>query len=438
MRRTAIIAFTLSALGCGGPPDGFTESEWKTIQKMGPLSAVPDDPTNRFQKNDDAAALGHKFFFDKRYSGAITVDVAPEDGRLGAVGETGKVGCVSCHSPNDDYIDTRSKPANISNAVGRPARNSPSLVNVAFYDWYTWGGKRDSLWGQAALAPEAPTDTGGNRLQIAHLIYSDYKAQYEALFGALPPELDPLHDAAYRFPPSGKPKKAGAPDGPWELMLEADRQAVNRIMANLGKSLAAYETRLVSANAPIDRYVGGEEGALSASAKRGLKLFVGKAFCVQCHSGQTFQDGKFHNLGVPQTGPNVPAEDLGRFGDLPLALASPFNVAGAFSDAPDKGHEKLDGLVATDADKGAFRTKGLRNVSRSGPYYHHGGFASLRDVVDFYADGGGQSGYSGVKDEKVKPLNLTESERDDLVAFLESLTGEEVPEQWRKDPFTNP
>jgi cytochrome c peroxidase len=198
-----------------------------------------------------------------------------------------------------------------------------------------------------------------------------------------------------------------------------------RIMSNVGKSLAAYERKLVSQNSAFDKYVAGDTKAMSASAKRGLKVFIGEGFCVQCHTGAIFTDQKFHNLGVPQTGPGVPMTDTGRFDDIPKMLANPYNSKTAFSDDTAAGAAKLDGIMQQETDKGAFRTKNLRGCAETAPYEHDGVFATLREVVDFYAAGGGATPYT--KDEKLKPLNLTEEQKNDLVAFLESLTGEPVP-----------
>jgi cytochrome c peroxidase len=211
------------------------------------------------------------------------------------------------------------------------------------------------------------------------------------------------------------------------MMTEEDRFIVNTILASCGKALEAYQRRLVSANAPFDRYVAGDRGALGSSAKRGLKLFVGKAACDACHQEQTFTDQEFHNTGVTQM---VTPMDLGHFADLPR-LEDVFNGAGVFSDDRTVGAAKLDSIARAQAEemKGQYRTKSLRHVAQTAPYFHHGSMRTLVDVVRFYNDGGGAEGsYPGVKDERLVPLNLTEPEILDLVAFLEALTGDPVPE----------
>jgi cytochrome c peroxidase len=413
-----------------GTVDVFTSAEWAKVSTFGPLAPPDADPTNRYADNDAAAAFGQRLFFEKSYSGALIVGDDGSNGGLGAVGEAGKVGCVSCHDPNNWFIDTRSKPGNISLGVNYTPHNAPSLVNASYYKWMTWTGKADAPWCQAAAAPEAPTDAGSDRLTYVHMIYRKYKSDYNAVFPvALDAALDPAAADATRFPASGAPKaNASSPDGPWELMTAADRQVVETIMSNCGKSLEAYERKLTSRNAPIDRYIAGDYTALSDSAKRGLELFIGKAACVACHSGPTFTDQDFHVTGVPQIGAHVMPTDNGRFDAIAKVLSSPYNGAGAFSDDTTAGMMKLAGLTQTMDDLGKFRTKSLRHVAKTGPFFHNGSAATLDDVVTFYNMGGGSGMFTGTKDARLAPLNLTTDEHNDLVQFLATaLLGEEVP-----------
>jgi cytochrome c peroxidase len=406
----------------------FTEAQWEIVESLADVQPVPPDSTNRFADDPAAAALGQKLFFEGRYSGPLTVGDDGSNGALGAEGDTGRVSCSSCHIPESDFADSRSKPGNTSIGAGITGRNAPSLINVAYYDWHGWGGKQDSLWTQASLSPESSDNTGGTRCGYSHVVFDHYRTEYEALFGPMPAALAADAADAGRFPAECKPKKAPEdPDGAWEAMDPADQEAINQIMANCGKSIAAYERLLVSFDAPFDQFVAGDDAAISASAKRGLKLFVGKAGCVDCHEGPTFSDNDFHVTGVAQVGPNVPETDEGRFKDIGSVLKHQFNTASAYSDDPAAGQEKLGSLTATDDDLGAFRTKALRNVANSAPYFHTGELATLADVVDFYDRGGEDTGFMGTKDARLVPLNLTSQEREDLVAFLESITGQPVP-----------
>jgi cytochrome c peroxidase len=162
-------------------------------------------------------------------------------------------------------------------------------------------------------------------------------------------------------------------------------------------ALASFERTLVSADSPFDRYMyGGEKTAMSPEALRGLSVFTDKkrGNCSTCHLiGETyslFTDEKFHNLGA---GVDKKGEltDLGRYEQTKI-----------------------------EADKGSFRTPDLRNVAKTAPYMHDGSLKTLKDVVDFY-DGGGTS--NAYLDKEIKELKLSEREREDLVSFLESLTG---------------
>ncbi len=396
--------------GSGGAEDPVRVHLWN----FSPLEEVPPDSTNAFADDPDAAALGQRLFFDEKFSGPLKID-----SDLGLIDQTGKVSCRSCHgSPLMD--DDRSNPATVAIGAGLHTRNSPAVVNSSFYAWTNWGGRFAAQWELPLAVVENGVIMNGNRLALAHRIFDVYKADYEAVFGALTPEIGT--DAA-RFPAAGKPKAAAIdPDGPWELMAADDRTIINRILVNYSKAIAAYMRLLVSRNAPIDQFAAGDDAALSDAAKRGVLLFDGKAQCSQCHTGPHFTDNGFHVLGVPQTGPNVPATDDGRFKDVPPLLTSTLNINSPFSDDTNTG--KLGGLTnpMPDSFKGAFRTPGLRGVALTAPYMHSGQFATLAEVIDFYDAGGSVTTEAGL----LQPLGLTAEEKADLLAFLNALTGEGV------------
>jgi cytochrome c peroxidase len=166
-------------------------------------------------------------------------------------------------------------------------------------------------------------------------------------------------------------------------------------------AVASFERTLLSGNSPFDRYqYGGDKNALSPSAIRGLTLFKdkNKGNCVTCHTIEDkfalFMDGKFHNLGTGLDSEGN-LKDQGRYNETHL-----------------------------DADRGAFRTPTLRNVAKTAPYMHDGSEKTLKDVVDFYVGGGSSNPHL---DKEIKELKLDGTERADLVAFLESLTGDMPP-----------
>jgi cytochrome c peroxidase len=411
-----------SALSACSVPAGFTEAEWETLLSHTPLPDVPADTTNAVADDPAARKLGQKLFFDPGFSGPIKVA-----SDLGEVGEVGKVSCASCHS-GPMFDDRRSVPRTVSLGVDFHTRNSPALVNSAFYKWTNWGGRFSTQWELPMPVTENGVILNGNRLQVAHRIFDVYRKPYEKVFGPLEPALG---DDAARFPAAGKPKAAGALDGPWESMAATDREIVNRIFVNYGKALAAYFRVLTSGDSAFDRFMAGKKHALSLEAQAGARLFVGKARCSGCHSGPLFAGSGFHNLGVPQAGEKVPASDDGRFKDVPPLLASGMNAAGAYSDDPEAGAAKLLGLSnpMPELARGAFRTPSLRGVALSEPYMHSGQLATLEDVITFYDQGGGTP-VAGTKSPFLQPLGLTEEEKAQLVAFLDGLTGKGVKEKY--------
>lgn len=163
-------------------------------------------------------------------------------------------------------------------------------------------------------------------------------------------------------------------------------------MDRIAQAIAAYERTVVSGDSPWDRYEAGDKKALTEQQVRGLALFNGKANCVNCHASFNFSDENYHNLGVGWDESKKELADVGRF-----------KISNA------------------DTDKGAFKTPTLRNIAQTGPYMHDGSEATLRDVVVLYNRGGNRNPWLS---PKMKPLQLSDAEVDDLVAFLEALTGE--------------
>jgi cytochrome c peroxidase len=397
----------------------FTQEEMDILSGYKLPERVPANPSNMYADNTGAAVLGKRFFFDPRFSGALgPANDGTTNGSLGPAGAVGKVSCYSCHQIEIGGADRRSRPQATSLGVNYGLRNAPTVINTAYSDtasggWQLWDGRKDSLWALALGPMEGANEHNGSRLQYAHLVYDKYRAEYEAVFGTMPD----LADTA-RFPLSGKP---GQPA--FENMAPEDKAAINRIYANIGKSTEAYERRLVSTSfekSPFDKMLDGDETAMSPAAIRGAKLFVGKAACDECHRGALFTDYKFHNIGCPQEGQNVPTVDVGRTNGISRVKADVFNRAGAYSDMQDGSH--IEFLEPQPTDLGSFRTPTLRNVEKTAPYMHNGVYTNMWDVVSHYNFGGGTGAYSGTKETAVSPLLLTNEELDDIVEFLRSLS----------------
>jgi cytochrome c peroxidase len=416
----------------GDDVDGFSTEEWKAVQNLQPLST--EMPRNLFNNQDqdvNVAKLGQMLFYDLKYAEAITVS-----GPSGMMGETGKVGCVTCHDPNHGWADGRPGPTSHGRTVLR--RNTPTMTNLGWYEWFGWTGRHDSM----VMHGSGVMGVSGTPLYYAHYLYAKYKDEYSLAFPNHPldPALDPAAMDAARFPPTGNitPKaNAMAPDGPYEKMTPEDRKAIQRIQANMGRVWDTYPRMLVTRDSPFERYVRDRDfGALSASAKAGLKLFVGKAACNDCHNGPLLADNKWHNVGVPD--PPAPAmPDMGRFADMQGTLTSPFNGVGEYSDDPAAGaakHATIPMGEAAEPMKGAFRTPMLLNIAQHGPYFHTGLAATLEDVVRHYNKGGGEVGtFQGTKDVRLRPLGLTEREIADLVEFMKTLTGNPPAEEWTQN-----
>lgn len=430
MRATLALIILTTACGDEGPEliDGvFTVAEWEKLALHSPLPEPPPDPTNAYADNLAAATLGQKLFFETAHSGALKVADDGTNGGLGQLGDTGKVSCASCHNTDAWLADQRSNPNTVALGADWGGRNAMSLVNVAYQTPFQhWDGRFDTTFGPAIGPAENPKSQNSTRLAIAHMLWNKYRDEYNAVFDPdLDPALDPGHAEAARFPASGKPKAmASDPDGAWEMMTPDDRTIINRIFINWAKAIAAHIRRIRSGEAPFDRYIAGDETAISTSAKRGAKLFIGKAACSDCHEGPAFTDNKFHNTGVAQVGDRVPAMDEGRFAAVTPLLNHGFNSSSPFSDNTTTG--RLDGLAPDEIQRGAFLTPMLRNCSPTGPFMHAGQLATLEEVIELYDKGGDETGFSGTKDEKIKVLNLTDQEKRDLLEFLLTLDGPEL------------
>ena len=273
------------------------------------------------------ATLGKMLFFDPRLSGNKDLN------------------CASCHNPSFGYEVPLKTPIGTTKTPLK--RQAPTLLNGAWITSFFWDGRAKTLEEQAK-GPITADDEMGAKFPV---IITRLKAieEYKHWFATL-------------FPRQGLTKDA---------ILTA---------------IATYERTIVSGWAPFDRWVEGDEQALTAAQKRGFQVFNGQGRCASCHSGWLFSDNQFHDIGLPAT-------DIGR------------------------GRFDRDNIFA----KFAFKTPNLRNLSHRAPYMHDGSIATLEQVIELY-DSGGVKRLS--RSPMIVPLNLSDQQKSDLLAFLQSLTAE--------------
>jgi cytochrome c peroxidase len=394
----------------------------------------PADPSNRWADDARARAFGQRLFFEPGFSGPLLE--GDNDGTvatLGKQGQAGRVSCAGCHVPNAGFVDTRSPHRQVSLGAQWTLRRTPTLLEVAFAPLYNWDGRRDAIWNQALGVMESNREFNGGRLFVAEQIFRLHRAEYEALFGALPPLDDGTRFPALAAADAGcvevnTPRGStfvcrGVPgDGAdYDGLAPADRQLVTTVAVNAAKALAAYVRQLRCGPGRFDAWLDGAADAMTRAEQRGAALFAGRAGCGSCHGGPRLTDDRFHNVGLSPAIVAVAIQDLddrGAATGLAAALTDPLSTAGAFSD----GDRRALPAAPDAAFEGAFRTPTLRCVSSHPSFMHTGQLSGLDQVVGFFARGGDPAGgYPGVNE--LKPVALDERERADLVAFLGALEG---------------
>jgi cytochrome c peroxidase len=410
----ALFASTFAVLASAGP-DGARQplrDTW-SVQEVATLGAMrlkeagerPADPSNAYEQRIDAAALGKALFNDTRLSG------------------NGRVSCASCHASGQQFQDGR--PVGQGMATGK--RRTMPVMGAAHAPFLFWDGRKDSLWSQALGPLEDAAEHGANRVQLARLVQAHYKAPYEQVFGPFP--------ALGALPASASPGGTPAERAAWKAMPEASRAAVNRVFANTGKAIAAYERGVSYGESRFDRYaqatVAGDargQEVLTAQEVRGLRVFLNQGQCVTCHNGPMLTDQAFHNTGVPPARPEAP--DRGRADGVLKLLRDEFNCLGRYSDAKPEQCGELQFLATDDATQlAAFRTPSLRNVADRAPYMHAGQFATLEDVLQHYARspkaalGHSELARPGGKGHDRQAIRLSAADIQDVAAFLRTLSG---------------
>jgi cytochrome c peroxidase len=394
-------------------PHEWTPEEIATLESLwiGNLPPLPPDPSNAVADDPRAAELGHRLFFDTRFSAG------------------GEFSCATCHQPEKIFTDGRP----LSEATGTTRRHAPSIVGTAHSPWFYWDGRKDSQWSQALSPMEDPAEQAGTRTRFAHLVAAHHADEYEALFGPLPDLSD-----RDRFPASAGPNGGEAERAAWEAMASEDRDAVNRIYAGMGKAIAAYERLVMPGPSRFDGYVesllqGDAEKAaatLTADEALGLRIFIGEGSCTDCHNGPLLTNNGFHNIGLPLE-PGT-AFDSGRIKGVEQVLADPFNCLSPYSDAADGDCEELR-FVKTEGMEliGGFKVPSLRNVAETAPYMHLGQIPTLRGVLEHYD----RAPVPLMGHSDLLPLQLSTREMDQLEAFLKTLSAPlSTPPNWLKPP----
>ena len=392
----AIALFVHLCTGAIAPT--WTAAERNVLRDLSLASLTPPapDPSNRVADNDQAAALGERLFFDTRLSG------------------NGRVACASCHLPERQFQDGTP----LGRGMGVTSRRTMPIAATAHGAWFFWDGRADSQWAQALGPLESAVEHGGSRTLYVHVLAEHYRAEYVALFGPLP-SLDGL-------PRHAGPVADSTWRQAWERIAPARREAISRAFANLGKSIAAYERRIAFTPTRFDRYVDAElagqphtaASAFSADEQAGLRLFIGKANCINCHNGPRFTDDHFHNTGVAAS-PGTFAQDSGRASGVRQALASEFRCTGSYSDAGAADCEELRFANADDHDLvRAFKTPSLRGIAERAPYMHAGQLATLADVIRHYD----RAPAAPLGHSELRSLHLSATEQRQLAAFLQTLS----------------
>ncbi len=304
----------------------------------------------------DVVDLGRRLFFETRLSG-----------------DAGS-SCATCHVPSKGWSDGKAL------SDGYPGslyfRRTRSIVNSAHKRYFYWDGRMSG-----ADLPTLVRD----HISEAHFMQADGRLVLERL------RQVPFYEDTFRKVMGGEP-------------------TYGRIL----NAVAAFVRSINSQNVPFDRFLEGDVTAISPEAKRGYKLFCGKAGCIQCHYGPMLSDGKFHVLGVPDN-PAIFAEPMRHI--TYRRFLKTLGVSGYARSDHDVG---LYALTKQASDDGRFKTPTLREITRTPPYMHSGVLEKLEDVIEFYNNGGGTAPN---KDPLRNPLGLTEREKADLVGFLRSLSG---------------
>ncbi len=339
----------------------------------GPLG-LPDVPVPADNpQTPEKIALGSRLFNDVRFSA------------------TGDVSCATCHVAEKVFTDS---PLSVSEGIRKltGTRNAPTVVNAAFNKTQFWDGRSPDLEDQALHPFLNPVEMAlPNHDALLAIVRSDsaYVKSFSDVFGVT---------------------------------------AAAITMKEVTGAIAAFERTQISGDSPFDRwYFGGEQDAISEQARRGFATFLGNGRCVSCHVIEQdfalFTDHLFHNIGIGINDIQAKVPELARAFQVAKNAGMDVDVA-VLSDA-DTSHLGRFAVDDQFSSMGSFKTSTLRNIDVTAPYMHDGSLKTLREVVEHYNNGGVTKPEDPVNpflSGGIRPLNLTEQEIDDLVAFMETLT----------------
>lgn len=343
-RRFSVVLVLFTALLTASPLEAARPKKSDTYPPRTLYDTLPNPPFHLYPllappipafnlQTPAKIELGKTLFFDPRLSKDNTI------------------ACASCHVPALGFSNGQRVAKGIKGQLG--VRNVPSLYNVAYRTQLFWDGRAASLEQQVLEPIQNPIEMGSDLTALV--------AELNAV---------PGYVAAFR--------------GVFGTGVTAD---------GIAQAIAAFERTIISNHSPWDRFMAGDESALTESAQRGVRIFNERAKCVTCHNGPNFTDNQFHALGLPKRD-GLP-DDPGRYA-----------------------------VTLNDEDMEAFRTPSLRQVADSAPYMHNGIFATLEEVLEFYVKAEGRPAH---RHPLITPLDLlTEQDKKDLLAFLRALSSDPV------------
>jgi cytochrome c peroxidase len=326
-----------------------------------PFKSVPVPGKN--PQTPEKIELGKKLFFDRRLSG------------------DGTMSCATCHMPELAFTDGQD--ISLSYPTTKNWRNSPTLVNVAFFKHLFHDGRVKTLEDQALFPMMSAFEMNKNLDYVEEQIrvVPEYVEAFKKVFGG-----------------------------------DVTRERI-------AMAIASFERTLISLNSPLDKYLKGDRSALSAEARKGFEIFKRKGKCADCHHGVNLSDDKFHALHVPEN---------------PLLLNDPRVTATMrfvakvyhYKDYKNLSEDPGRYLITKNKkDWKAFRTPTLREIPRTAPYMHNGVFKTLDEVIEFFNAGGGKG------NAVLKPLGLSTDEKKSLNAFLtQALAGDEIAIKYPEIP----